>query len=423
MDMVEIACKIMEKKMYKKLMIMVMILSFCFGGCSNSSIEYMMDDYLSKHTQSFEIDKNEQFSHDILESSDVKNIEIFLTGECHGIKANYALKMAFLKHLKKQVKIRYLIEETSFLTSYYINQYLQSGDEKLLNEIVYMPRVPYSKDAKEYFKKLYEYNKTLDAQDKLTVIGIDYESNFYRAVKLMADIIPNTEPPEKIKEIVCELIALKESLETSFTNKYKVKEYSERVIESISKNRAEYKEYFGDNFYIFELVNKNIVDLNRIDKLSTSASRMDFLKARDQMFYDNFRILENNLPYGRYYGQLGNVHVFQDDLNGVKSFATLLNQPESKYHNKIYSVVYNYKYCQFDSNKSGSQDITYLYFEDLLGLKQKEGDFLIVDFNEETSDNEFIPMINIFTGEKLNKPVSDYFQQLVIINKSKAVEY
>ncbi len=423
--------------MKNKLVLLILIITSLLIGCEkdnpskpdeasnngeqNTTSTKLVDEFLDENIQNFKIDKDYSFSEEVLKAPNLKEKEIFLTGEVHGTKQNYALNMVFLKYFKKQVNIKYILSEISYSTSFYINDYLRGGDDALLDKITNTSRgIGFSEEDKMYFKKLYEYNNSLDDKDKLEIIGLDFENNPIISFKLMSDILPAAEPPKEIESIILDIIPTKEVLEKSFQSEYKAEKFSNRVLKSIDENRELYEDYFGEKFYIFELINQNIVNYNKINKVKSSKTK--FNQLRDQMLYENFIKISNNLPYGKYYGQMGAGHVLQNQTNDIEWFASILNK-NKEYNGKIYSIVYNYIDCEFVYGNKSPKTKTYIFSPSFMNLNQGNDEFIILDLTSDTSEDFIIPMVDVFKGSPINKGACDYMQNIIIIKKSKADSY
>ncbi len=66
---------------------------------------------------------------------DLKDGEIFLTGENHGIKANIELRTKFLKYYKERTNFKYYLCELPYSMTYFLNIYLETKDENILKDI------------------------------------------------------------------------------------------------------------------------------------------------------------------------------------------------------------------------------------------------------------------------------------------------
>lgn len=88
---------------------------------------------------------------------DIQNSKLILVGEIHGFQDATKFDPVFFSFLRKEFKVKHFLVEMDFAQAHYLNIYNQTGDEKLLDEIlnkwvVFIGRE--SADYKEKFKKL-----------------------------------------------------------------------------------------------------------------------------------------------------------------------------------------------------------------------------------------------------------------------------
>ncbi len=298
---------------------------------------------------------------------DLKDNEIFLIGENHGVKANVELKMKFLKYFKAKTNFKYYICELPYSMTYFLNRYLETGDDSILKD-VYRPikgTYAWNKDEYNFWEDLYKYNKMLSKEDRIIPIGIDIEHQPKNAFKFM---------------------------QYSLDNKY----YSE-----------------------FKHVNKNL--LNMLEVYQSN----NFNGTRDEKLYKNFLSISRDLPKAKYFGQIGLSHVFQRSFPYVNWFASSLNKEASPFKGKILSVVYGYKNCKYlypTKRKDyvshiDTLDLSIVEFKDFINSK-----YTIFKLNQMDSPfNERLiwPLKHKFSE---NGVTTDYFQYLAVIRDSEEME-
>ncbi|MCH4890109.1 erythromycin esterase family protein [Acidaminobacter sp. JC074] len=353
----------------------------------------------------------------LISMEDLDQHEIFLTGEVHGIKANSDLNIAFVKYFKEETNFKYYLSEMPYSMSYFLNQFLESGDETILLDI-FKDLGKYGSDDKEYYEfwtNFYSYNYNLADEEKIKVVGLDIESNIIQAYKCLLDMLPDEEAPIEIKESISSLGDILELLNTSFRNNYKGEKNAEAILEDMGEHRDLYKDYLGENYVYFELVLWNILNSKKAYKVVDDW--VEWNNTRDRIIYDNFKTIDNVLPRDNYYGQWGAGHVFQDVNTDVKWFATYLNK-YPKYQDKVLSITYNYLDCQMKSADGLTEDFVFILpFIDEI-KDQIDSDFSIYKVNGQEEDRPYMPMYDILTGDELNKDVSEYFQYIVLIKNS-----
>ena len=135
-------------------------------------------------------------------TDDLKKNTIFLAGEMHGIKENYTLRLNLLKFLRENADVKYYLAEMGYSSSFYINKYLTTGDEKYLflvtNSIV--GSYDYSIEDVEFWRSLYKYNKSLPKKERVKVIGLDLEHQYWIAIIHLHDILKNKDLGPEMKD-------------------------------------------------------------------------------------------------------------------------------------------------------------------------------------------------------------------------------
>lgn len=407
--------------------ILIFIISFFTVKILNSeeklekNIE--VENFLEKNHSALDLEDNNDFSSFQLLDNDLKDKEVFFTAENHGIKANTELELKFLKYFKEKADINYYLMELSYSDSCFLNQYLETGDESILEEM-YKPlkgTFAWNKQGYEHWKKVYEYNKTLPDDKKIKIVGIDIEHQSVNALRYMNSVLPDKKVPDEIKSYMEEFNNIINSgyLDENRSDERLYKFCSE-LKNRMEKNKNVYEKYLEDNFFGFQLANENII--SRIDIVS---SEEDFNKIRDKKIYENFIKVYNHLPKGKYYGQWGLNHAFQREQGGVSWLAASMNGNDSPVKDKVLSIIYLYKNCMYmnrenyskehiDSYKSADFNKYFIEPITLFKLKGENSPF----------ENSLIwPMNPYHTGRLARDGVTtDYFQYIVTVVNSTATE-
>jgi len=378
--------------------------------------KYLLENNVSIDMNAEHYDKNLAFLDEEVDSKD-----IFFTAEVHGVEANSLLKMQFVKYFKERTNFKYLLTENSYSASFFLNQYLLTGDTSILDMLFHAQKGTYANSDENYmgWVSLYEYNNTLDVEDRIKVVGVDIEHQVVIAYNYMISVLPDKEVPAEIENTVQLIRDTLETLNSTFTQDHIARKNSNIILENIEEHRDIYQEYLGDELVFFELVNSNVINAKEAYKHVND--KTEWNKVRDQMIYDSFLTVDRQLEEGKYYGQWGLNHTFQEAEGQVKWFAAFLNSEGSKYQDKVLSIVYNYENCE--SMGRGNQDsmtlnIKYPFIENVSSLV--EGDTVIYKLNGDKTDKPFIPMYISWTGEESDIDVSEFFQYILLIKNSKA---
>lgn len=427
------------KRVSLKLLSIFLILGILLTGCKKdeSSIQFsdksleqspekkkIMQEYLKENYSSIDLEDESEFRDLALMDSDIEGKEIFFTAESHGTKANEQLNMKFLKYFKEKTDFKYYLCETSYSGAYFINKYLETGDIKILEDI-YKPlkgTFAWNKDGYNHWKKLYEYNNTLPKKSRIEVIGVDIEHQPINAYRFLVDALPDKEVPKEIKSVIDKIKSTFDDLD-----KFNDKTFficSKKLQKDIEDKENIYKEYLGENFTGFKLVNLNV--LNQLEAYSHQKDQIEWNNTRDKMIYENFKILQKELTKGKYYGQWGLDHTFQSKEKDIMWFAAYLNSDDSIFKDKILTVIYNYDNCERMGKTSNggytTNELNIIYPQIKETNDLLEGDLNIYKLTGDNSPFEDTLMYCTDNGEELEKSMVDFFQYIVCIRNSKATE-
>ncbi|MCK4956014.1 MAG: erythromycin esterase family protein [Candidatus Cloacimonetes bacterium] len=390
----------------------------------NQESKYKISDnilnYLSQNYEHLSLSNQENSNSLSMLESDLNKNQIFLTGEVHNIKINSKLKMNFIKYFKQKLNFKYLLCEYSYSMSYFLNQYLRSGNDKILKEI-YEPlsdSLGTNQDIYDHWKFLYKYNLTLNYNDRIQVIGVDIEHQPINAYKFLIEILPEHNIPKiiesKIKNIRTIYKDLQNNNYTSYYNSAK------ELQTDIRNNTSSYEEFLGSNLYSFKLVVNNI--LNSVDAYKFEDNEAEWNNYRDQKIFENFCLIESQLPEGNFYGQLGASHIFQSKDNDVMWFAAHLNSPTSKYTNKVISILFNYIDCEMGYREEIYSTTPFNYVFPYLETVNKTlgGKINIYKLNSNDVPFSEMMMYDIYSGNETDESVVNFIQYIVVIKNSEA---
>ena len=319
------------------------------------------------------------------------NYEVFLTGEIHTMAKSDEFKKTFFSYLNKNAGVKNIIEEVGFCSGLLLNRYLQTGNEEDLN--FYMEQLKgtmaYNEEKYEFFKWLCEYNLQLDEEDRITIFGIDIEHQPLTAIKGISTLIDtNKEIPQSLEQAIN---YVKENNQIAII--YLNKAYKE--------NKKDCKEYFGENFIIFE---------NCIKNLYRKETEND---TRDKVMMENFSFIYSLNKDEKFFGQLGSEHIYQDYINSDYMsrddvrFGTLLNKNNSPVKDKVYSLLCVYR--NIDNTYPSKQVFDY-------SLIRSYKDDTFVDLSQENSP--FYKNKYFFKDKKGTGVTCDYIQGLMILINS-----
>ena len=281
--------------------------------------------YLQQNGEKIGIGGNNHFK--IFDEAFYKN-QVFLLTESHGYDKPHDLDFEIFKQLNQKIAVRYYLAEMDVSQAYYLNQYLSTGNDKLLKNIYqywYNQQAQWGcKAGFEKWKKIYTYNKTLPEGKKIIVLGLDEAQDLNMNVKLLNELLVMAGYQDG-KDSLLDSIAVfanmnldKEAAKKQFTS------YSRRLDSSITANIKSYKKIAGNNFTGIQFIIHNI------------ASKT----GREKKIFENFNYYYSLLKLSKQkmYGFWGRFHGMQDSINNRMPFAGMLKKSNLPLKDKIASI-------------------------------------------------------------------------------------
>lgn len=306
--------------------------------------------------------------------SDIDNNDIFLAGEAHGSIKSIDMNLYLLKYFIEKGDIKYILYESGYADSQYLNRYLDTGDESILEYLFEKSSgtMSYTMENYNLLKSIYEYNLTLEKDKKIMFVGIDKE-NPEVAIKYIKTLLPGKETNNtKVKQF--------NNIVYWLTKNNYVDE-SKKALELIRTSQKDIEEYWGVDYFQIEYL---------LNNLSESVGQL----FREELLINNFKKLYEYLPKGKYFGQFGGAHT---NLNPViKSLATYLQNEYEYTKDKVVSIDYKYN----DS---------YSYIPTGLNIDSKL---------EEYIDPIFFPRDRSTILIKLNYENSIYYEKDIYLNQN-----
>lgn len=355
----------------------------------------------------------------------LRNNEIFLTGEIHGYERNEALRFAFLKYFKEQTNFKYYLNELSYSGAYFLNQYLKTGNEAILDKLYahYEGTFEWNKDNYNHWKKVYELNKKLAEEDKIKVVGIDLEHQYPIAFEYLQEMIDqhHINSDNNFNSL---LTLVNNHDEMSRDEIYR---QTNNLLTIIEENKNTWQSAFEDDYFGVKMVIDNIIYKHQA---SSYEDINDFNRFRDSQMYQNFESIDYEINHGthfsndKYFGQWGYAHVFQEEIDGIKYLAGYM-EDYSKYEGQVLSIGYIYEgSTQMTKNKGAYKNITHTYINDRFESIVKDIPGETIFFNTNIYDsvfhNELIWPYRYLKPKKLS--TLDYFEYLVLIRNSGPTE-
>ncbi len=415
------------KNNFRKSIHITVLLSILFVGCSEVIVDpppKLIENeftekarvFLSKNNFTVDLMNDNTFA--VIPDSVVTNSEVLFTGENHGVKENVDIQLNLFKYLNKKYKTNYLLLELGYSTSQLYNKYLESGDIEILNNIFKWLKGTYYWTNEQYNKwiNLYNYNQLLPDEEKIIVVGVDVEHQYFQAIEYLDDILPTTEPPAEIKNLIDELKSIRA---TSSSTGSQIKTLAENITNSMKNNHSLYEDYLGESYFDFEIV------ISGIDKLFEWSDSKDY-NIRDGYMYDTFIKQYSKLPSGKYYGNFGSAHIQQRIIGGTNWFAGRLSSEGSPVNNRVHSILFLYKNSKAITKNGNNRygTTTYntipIYFDffnedNLTNLTW----FSLIGNDSPFEDNSLLKYYQDESGFEF--PLAEYFQSIILIKNGNAM--
>ncbi|WP_066496803.1 hypothetical protein [Abyssisolibacter fermentans] len=275
--------------------------------------------------------------------NDLENANIFLMGEFHGVACNARIEYDLLKYFVINAGVKYYVKELGYNDARKLNEYLRTGDESILKNLLKTYKNCYFATQENYkmWKAIYNFNKTLSNKNKIVVVGIDITDSSNEAIEYIYTCLPQKKIPSQIKYVIDELKNIYCCIKNKTKVSYDYYQFWSTYLISIDKYYDIYKQYFGSNFFDFYMISRNLIAKfkRRIDNLNAR-------EIREQELYENFMIQYKYYLKGNFFGVLGNAHI-ANGYNCVESFASRLNNnPTSYVRGKVITLLSLYKNCK-----------------------------------------------------------------------------
>lgn len=243
-----------------------------------------------------------------------KKAQVFGFGAYHGSAKTEEAEIIFVRSLIKNNNLKYYFPETDCSLAYYFNEYLTTGDEKLLKDLIinYGTRVPQERSVEVFlkWKELKKINDKLPKNKKLHILGADpivtYKYTYRHLLTLIKDI---NKWPTAIK-----LKAAIEKDTTDFSPYYE--SYSKQLLKDFVTD-------YGSNSGKFESLISNKPVFNHLIK-TIKTSFDDYY--REEEIYNNYNQISkiyklgNNTQFFRY----GFFHLLKSKEGTYPTFFSML---------------------------------------------------------------------------------------------------
>lgn len=267
-----------------------------------------------------------------IEKADFKfpeiNFNIIGFGAYHGSAKTYDAELRLIQSLKKQNAIDYYIPETNFSQAFFFQQYLETGDEKLLKDLVLSFQTIVTQEGTtetfEHWKNLRLLNQSYK-DNPIKVIGFDIINEYQFPIKHILHLTENiqnwqfkSDLTEKIKD---------EKIDFSNRNK-EIEQLLKSFINDYETNK---------NIYATQI--KDTISFHHI--LKNIAYNFDKKREREKIIFDNYVYLKDihHLETKKQFAKYGFFHLEKEREQNYPSFFTRLIEQNIYERNKVITVI------------------------------------------------------------------------------------
>ena len=405
--------------------------------------------YIGKNSSTIDFTNYEDYSGLEIFDSSIKDKKIILTNEEIGIKENAQIQYKFISYLMDTWKLKYFLVDVGYAEAAIINEYLQTGDEALLDSYnnSSMGYAFIGDSKQDMLKKLYLKNSQLPDNKKLNIMGIGINESF-QSVELYFKRIISRNPDlteKQIENINNFLENLKsEEIITNISNDEELEKRNEIIFKhidnfysDINANEEEYKEALNDDLNNIKIVLDNIRNLQEIMKTyhQDDSNNKNGNEKYSQYLYDNLNSFYKDMNMKRCYIHVYQIYSYQHKILDVDFLGAKIAK-DKKFKDKVLgiNVIYQKGKFNFDNTQiqinAAREDLNTLLEE----IKLDKED-MVIDLNNSRSPykRKFTPIYFPFPDDALypqedvageevggiigKKPgvTTDYFQGVIII--------
>lgn len=321
---------------------------FWLTGQSDDSV------YWQKNIYPLDVFDDSGFHSFFVLDSVVDDYEFFFSAEEHWRSVNSQIQFMLLTYLHQKAGVRNLILEGGFTYGYLINEYLETGDRRLLKKVLNdIPVCP--EDQMDLFRKLYKYNQQLPEEERIMVSGIDLEHSPELALQGLHTLLPEKESPAEIEPLTGEIQRLHYS--RVFEDRA-VKKLFKKLELDLQKHPRIYADYLGENFPVFELIVENALKGYKFTIIKALFFQRVWEK-REEQIYKNFVALQPRMKSGKYFAQFGGLHT---DIHQSRrwKFPTLANRlnsmPDSPVGSQVMTISRFFRDMKADYQNLGEHE-------------------------------------------------------------------
>lgn len=252
--------------------------------------------------------------------------KVIMLGEVHGFAMPQELDFELLKHLNQKTGLTHYLAEVDYSQAYFLNQYLKTGDEGVLDE-VFATWVRYNAQwaNKEFYTKLqkiYTYNQTLPADKRISIVGVDMMQDIAVTKRHLHELLRKGQYTAGAN---AQLDTLTNLLSDSTSTSKSLQAFAASYLAATD----------NDSAYL------PTAAASDIEHIFTNLEYQQKHIKRDSVMFLNLKNLSDAYQWQnkQFYGMWGLMHTLQQKVNdGFSSFAYLLKTQDSPFQNKVTTI-------------------------------------------------------------------------------------
>lgn len=362
-----------------------------------------------------------------LAQTPIHKSNIYWLGESHATALNYDIAFDLYCKIDSTFGVDYILLESNFLQTHYLNGYLLSGDRNLLNLSFSTSAGTFgwTKEHKSYYERIYAHEQNKTKENRIQFVGIDIEHGYWHTHKFLVDSLI----PSVISDSSRIISKIRQPLRYSidFLN------YYTQLYDDVIRNEEAYKSILGGRYELVKYLIKNIYNITYCQSLPGSL----WNTTRDSLIYENFKWHNERLYFAEHvaFGLWGTDHIFQATTKeGTTFIAGHIANKQPEVSQTGYRMLYtkssfnlpaffipsfvrwmfgNKKYIR---TKALNNDKIWAKVSGINFLKKR----INRGFNYPLSVDSIPTKIDLVGNRKEEYQNSDYFQYIILVRNSPA---
>ena len=249
-------------------------------------------------------------------------------GAYHGSAKTYDAELHLIQSLKNQNAVDYYIPETNFSQAFFFQQYLETGNEELLKELVLAFQTIVNQEGTietfEHWKNLRTLNQSFK-ENPIKVVGFDVINEYQFPIKHILYLTENIQN-WKLKDDLAKITNDKNA-DYSIRNK-ELQQVLKNFINDYESNKKIYEHQILDTFSFHHIL-KNI------------SYNFNENRDREKIIFDNYIYLKDTyqLKTKKQFAKYGFFHLEKEREQNYPSFFTRLIEQNVYERNKVITVI------------------------------------------------------------------------------------